>query len=98
MGKPRKSRKKVTSVWLESEESNSAIESSDYYKLKMFYCPSCRVPVIQYQGDVIRIVPGNHPYTPKTVIKCKGSLKDDDGIWEECGMYYSFMAVVNNKK
>jgi len=93
MGKPQKSKKKVTSVWLESERTKGG-----GYKLKMFNCPNCRIPVVQYQGEVIRILPGNHPYTPKTVLKCKGSTKDEFGVWRECNTYYSFMGVVNNSK
>ena len=93
MGKPQKTKKKAAAIWLESEKSRGG-----GYRLKMFNCPDCRVPVVQYQGEIIRIVPGDHPYTPKIVIKCKGSLKDEFGVWKECNTYYSFIGVVANSK
>lgn len=91
MGRPSPSTKKVTSIWLEPE-----IDGYDD-KLKMFYCFNCRMPLIEYQGNIINIVPGRHPYTPSTVHKCKGSVQRKDGTWEECGMMYSFIGSAYTK-
>ena len=93
MPKPLKSEKKVTSVWLAAEK-----DPKGEYILKLFRCFNCSVPVVQYQGDAIRVVPGYHPYTPKTVLKCKGNTKNENGVWEECGIYYCFMGVADTKK
>lgn len=81
--------KKVTTVWL--SEGGKNLDN-----LKMFYCPNCRTPVVQYQGDVITLVPGNAPYTPRTIIKCRGDHKVGDK-WIKCNMYYSFADVVRSE-
>jgi hypothetical protein len=83
--------KKVTTVWLEAEEKNSR------NRLKMFHCVNCRSPVVQYRGDAIAIVPGNHPYEPMVIVKCKGTFKNEAEQWEECGYYYSFVSTVHTK-
>ena len=91
MARPEKGTKKVTSVWLEPE-----IEGQRD-KIKMFYCYNCRVPLIQYTGNIATIVPGRQPYEPSTILKCKGSIRRDSGDWEECGQYFSFVAAVYTK-
>lgn len=86
-----RSQKKVTTVWLEPEKTCK----SDWEK--MFYCFNCRSPLIQYTGKVITIVPGDQPYEPSTIIKCKGNIKKGT-MWEECGYYFCFIATVFTKK
>ena len=66
-------------------------------KPKMFFCFNCRVPVIQYRGDVQTIIPGNQPYTPNTIIRCRGSIQRPDGVWEECEQHYVFMGAAYSK-
>lgn len=87
MSKSLKGTAKVTSVWLSAEKNGRG------YKVEMFKCFKCSIPVIQYEGDIIRLVPGNSPYLPKTILKCKGSYKNDQGEWEECSMRYEFMGT-----
>ena len=91
MGRPAPSYKKLTTVILEAEK----IQGEDRHN--MFYCYNCRTPVIQYQGDILHVVPGQHPYEPSTVIKCKGNRKNEAGVWEECGYYFSFLSTVYSK-
>lgn len=88
MGKSLKGSKKVTTVWLEPETEG------DHDKVKMFYCFNCRIPLIEYSGNVTEIVPGNSPLEPGTILKCKGSVQRQDKQWEECGMYYRFQGAV----
>ena len=63
----------------------------------MFFCFNCRVPILQYTGEVAQIIPGNHPYTPATVVKCKGNVRFENGTWEECGVFYTFVSAVYSK-
>jgi len=56
----------VTSVWLQRD-----ITDPQGYNLKMFFCPNCQNPLIQYKGNVIQIVPGEGPYKVGTVLQCK---------------------------
>lgn len=91
MAKAVKSAKKVTSVFLESETRENR------QRLKMFFCPNCRTPIAQYKGTYVTIVPGQHPYEPLTLHKCKGTFKNEEGDWEECGYFYSFVSVVQTK-
>lgn len=88
MGKSAPSTKKVCTVWLESEVEGQRD------KTKMFFCFNCRVPLIEYEGSVIQVVPGSSPYTPNTSLKCKGSVQRRDGEWETCGMFYTFASIV----
>ena len=92
MAKPDRGQKKVTTVWLDSE-----IGARGNDKVKMFFCPNCRIPIIQYTGNIATIVPGGSPYIPSTILKCKGSVQNPDGTWEECGHLYSFVASVYTK-
>ena len=90
--KPVKSTKKVTTVWLDAEVGYNGND-----RKKMFFCFNCRVPLIEYRGDITQIVPGGSPYNPSTILKCKGSVKNEYQEWEECGQYYSFVASVQTK-
>ena len=93
MGKPLRGTRKPVTVWLEPEK-----EGRDYKdKVKMFFCFNCRIPLIEYQGKVMSIIPGRSPYVPATILKCKGSLQIGVGEWEECGMYFSFVGTVYTK-
>lgn len=93
MGKSAKGIKKPVTVWLEPEK-----EGEDYQdKVKLFFCYNCRIPLIEYQGNVMTIIPGRSPYTPATVLKCKGSVQIGTDEWEECGMFYSFVGSVYTK-
>ena len=91
MGHTNPGQKKTCTVWLEPEVEGEGD------KQKMFYCFNCRIPIIQYRGTIATIVPGNQPYTPNTIIKCKGSLQTRDGVWEECGQYYVFMGAAYSR-
>ena len=92
MAKPEKSQKKVTTVWLESE-----VGARGNDKTKMFFCFNCRIPLIQYTGGIMTVVPGGAPYIPSTVLKCKGNVQNSDGTWEECGQLYSFVGSIYTK-
>lgn len=89
MGKATPGQKKCTTVWLESE-----IGSAGNDRLKMFYCFNCRIPLLQYSGRIMTVVPGSQPYEPGAVIKCKGNVPNQYGGWEECGHYFSFVGSV----
>ena len=92
MGKAQKGIKKSVTVWLDAENEE------DYQdKVKMFFCFNCRIPLIEYQGNVASIIPGRSPYVPATILKCKGSVQVGVGEWEECGEYFSFVGTVYTK-
>ena|SRR3990167_786899 len=92
MGQSLKTMKKVCTIWLDAE-----IGEGGYDKDKMFFCFNCRVPLIEYSGNVMSAVPGKAPYEPSTVLKCKGSVRNGNGEWMECGMYYVFKEAVYTK-
>lgn len=87
--KVRDSEKKVVTVWLDPD-------SLEDDRLKMFFCFNCRTPLIEYSGNVTQIVPGEHPYEPKTVLKCSGKVWHRD-LAEQCGVFYAFMGNVQTK-
>lgn len=91
MGKAIPSTRKPTAVFLEAEVEG------EKDKIKMFFCFNCRIPLIEYTGRVILIVPGRVPFEPSTVLKCKGNVKRRDGTFEECGYFYSFIGTVYTK-
>lgn len=86
------SRKKVTTVWLEGDYTSHGND-----RVRIFTCFNCGKHVIKYRGNVIQVVPGDHPYTPATETKCTGNIRNEDGVWEECGQYYSFMGTATPK-
>ncbi len=86
MGKSISSIKKVRTVFLDTDGG-----------LEMYFCSRCRIPLIEYEGTAIQEVPGRPPYKPYTRLKCKGSVQRKDGVWEECGRYYCFVAAVYTK-
>lgn len=92
MPKAQSGTKKVITVWLTSENEGY----SD--KKRMFFCFNCRVPIIEYEGDVISMVPGGSPYSPSTALKCKGSVRRKDGDWEFCGNYFVFVGSVQTQR
>ena len=83
---------KITTVYLNEDEVNG--EGIPH----MFHCFNCRVPIIQYIGHVLHVLPGMHPYEPSTVIKCKGVVFNYKGQPEECNYYYSFLGSVKTKR
>ena len=88
MGKTNPGTKKVITVWLDSEGGNE----SEYY-----FCPHCRIVIVEYNGTLISEVPGGAPVSPQTIIKCKGNFRRKDGEYEECGRYYIFAASIITK-
>ena len=92
MAKTNPGQKKPTSIWLEAEMDGGG---SDLRKL--FNCFNCKMPVIQYIGEVITIVPGKTPYSPGTILKCRGNVRMEDSSYERCGMEYIFQGVVYTK-
>lgn len=91
MAKEKTGTKKVCTIWLESEVEGTRD------KLKMFYCFNCRVPICQYRGAMIQVIPGGTPYEPYSEHKCKGNVRNTYGEWETCGMYYIFASTVFTK-
>ncbi len=77
---------KVTTVWLEAEGDN------EVYIWRLFHCINCRIPLIEYNGNVVSIVPGDQPYKPATRLECKGKTWRDDHPFD-CGMIYVFMGT-----
>lgn len=91
MSKPLAGQKKVTTVWLETEER------SFKNRLKFFHCFNCRIPVFQYKGNVVSIVPGAVPYEPYSEHKCKGNVLIENGVYEQCGQFYIIAGVVHTE-
>lgn len=69
---------KLASVWLDVGDSQG---------LQMFYCPSCRYPILQYKGDVVTILPGDSPSQLPLVVQCKG---------RNCGKKYVFNLMLRS--
>lgn len=67
----------VTSVWLAKDPLDP-----EGYRLKMFFCPNCQNPVIQYKGHIVTIVPGACPSKLPILAKCSN-----------CKMRYLFEAL-----
>ena len=88
MSKAQQGQRKVTTVWLDAETEGVGDKTT------LFFCFNCRIPLIEYEGNVLTIVPGKSPYSPNTTQKCKGTVKLRNGEWEECGMYYSFQGAI----
>lgn len=86
MGKSSPGTKKIRTVWLDADGDS-----------EMYFCSRCRIPLIEVDGTIIQEVPGRPPYKPYTTLKCKGSVQRKDGVWEECGRYYCFVATVYTK-
>jgi hypothetical protein len=51
----------VTSVVLVATPDN---------RLKMFFCPNCQNPVVQYNGQVVQILPGAVPTDIPILVQC----------------------------
>ncbi len=88
MGRSAPGQKKVTTVWLEEEAMSGH---------RMFFCPNCKIPVVKYKGRISKIIPGNTPYEPYTLLKCKGTVRREDGEWENCGQHYVFQFGIQTK-
>lgn len=65
-----------TSVWLKQNLNND---------VKIFYCHLCRYPILQYQGDVVTLIPGEAPSQLPIIVQCKG---------KHCGNKYVFHTIV----
>jgi len=89
MARPIEGQKKVTTVWLEPEIGDGGED-----KTKFFYCFNCRIPVFQYVGNVVTLIPGGVPYEPYTEHKCKGSVMTKNGTYQVCGHYYIIAGTV----
>lgn len=88
--KPQPSQVKVTTVWLEAEGTAEEVNEEGIWRL--FHCINCRVPVIEYNGKVVSIAPGDQPYVPATRLECKGKTWRDNQP-HDCGMVYVFMGT-----
>ena len=51
-----------TSVWLRENLTN---------ELELFYCPKCRYPLLQYQGDIVTLLPGTSQSRLPIVVQCR---------------------------
>ena len=91
--KPQPSQVKITTVWLEAEGLNNN------FIWRLFHCINCRIPLIEYNGTVASIVPGDQPYIPSTRLECKGKVWREDKRYPgesqpfDCGMIYVFMGT-----
>jgi RNase P subunit RPR2 len=70
----------VTSVILAKDK-----EDKEGLKLKMFFCPNCQNPLLQYRGCIVWILPGPMPIELPVFIKCSNS---------HCGKVYCVSSVV----
>lgn len=64
------------SVWL-NEKANTGEE--------MFYCPRCRFPILQFEGELVTILPGSSPSKLPIAIQCRG---------RDCGIKYRFNLMI----
>jgi hypothetical protein len=53
---------KITTVYLEFYEG---------YGLHIYYCNSCRNPVMQYNGETMEEIPGFKRFTCMMIVQCK---------------------------
>lgn len=70
-------------------EIDCSVWLSDYGdgKIRMFFCPNCQAPLLQYKGKIVAIVPGFTPSPLPMIRKCDG-----------CKMKYSFNGIVEFTK
>lgn len=64
--------RRMTSVWLEVNQSSG---------VEMFNCPTCKAPVLQIQGDVVTMLPGESPSKLPIIIQCRNPM---------CGRKFQF--------
>lgn len=64
--------RRITSVWLEVNQSVG---------LEMFNCPTCKAPILQIQGDIVTMLPGESPSRLPIIIQCRNP---------NCGRKYQF--------
>ena len=73
-------KRKTISVFLEKHDDGDQIH--------IFYCPSCRNPILQYQGETVLILPGLSPTKLPLLVKCKN---------KNCERVYNFEAFVEEE-
>lgn len=66
------------SVWLQENPKG----------LEMFYCPKCRFPILQFEGEIVTILPGGSPSRLPLVIQCRG---------QNCGRKYMFNLMIGRE-
>lgn len=71
----------VTTVTLGHDLNNP-----DNDRLKMFHCPLCGSPVLQYAGFVARLFPGMEPVVLPIIVRCTNVRR--------CTAKYLFRAIV----
>jgi predicted RNA-binding Zn-ribbon protein involved in translation (DUF1610 family) len=55
-------------------------------RIKMFHCPVCGSPVVQYSGFVARMFPGMEPVTLPIIARCTNTRR--------CNAKYLFRSIV----
>ena len=80
--------KQITSIYISANKKKNG-----EYKLQMFKCHKCGIPVFQYKGHIVSMTPGSAPCEVKVVVKCKGNYKNEQEQWEECSMLYEFLGT-----
>lgn len=71
----------VTTVTLERD-----IHDAAGMHMKMFHCPLCGSPVMQYTGHVSRVFPGMEPVILPIIVQCSNKRR--------CTAKYLFRAIV----
>ncbi len=67
----------IVSVWLTEDK-----------EVKAFRCPQCTLMVIQYQGRMVKIIPGATPAVLPFFAQCRN---------KQCGILYEFVAIIDKE-
>lgn len=55
---------------------------------KMFHCPTCRNPIFQYKGRLVKILPGYTPTKIPTIHRCSN---------RSCGVKYLIVKILSKQ-
>lgn len=75
----------IAPIRVKSVTTTVYLSKPDSQELHKFHCPDCRTPILQYKGEVVKVVPGfNHAELP-IVVQCSNS---------KCKRKYNFISFV----
>lgn len=69
---------KITTVYLDYDP---------FGQVTMFYCHSCRYPLLQYSGEIVTLLPGTQEFSPPIIIKCGN---------KHCGHKYALLGFIKS--
>lgn len=65
------------------------LQSNNEAELKIYYCSTCRCPLLQFKGDLIQELPGLAEAKLPMILQCRNP---------SCGRKYMVIAIVRQDK